>query len=436
MKRLLCAAAAVCALSVLSGCGASSGIAVSEAPTDGIPVSEAPTDGIPASEAPIDGIPVSEAPTDGIPASEAPTGGIPASEAPTGGIPASEAPTDDIPASEAPTPSGTDTPQVTQPATAQQMEISEIVMLEPGFSFASFSGDDGFEAFLAGGGASSDTEVVQFLAAELLANVTMNSASFGCSTVAVKSPDGHTLFGRNFDWQRCEALVVTSKPTGGYASISTVNLGFISQAGGSFGRLLTENDVQVLAALYAPLDGMNEKGLAVSVNMIQDMALINQDTDKPDLTTTTAVRLLLNKAASVDEALTLLRQYDLHSSMGMMIHFALADTTGRAVVVEYIDTRMVVTETPVVTNFYLAEGPKQGVGTQQSHTRFDILTQTLAEHPTMSMDDVRDALDSVSKHNFNGFESTEWSAVFDLSTGEAHYYHRENYNNRFTFSVG
>ena len=341
-----------------------------------------------------------------------------------------------IAASGAPTQSGADTPQVTQSGAAQQMEISEIIMLEPGFSSASFSGDDGFEAFLTGGGASSDTEVVQFLASELLADVAMNSVFFGCSTVAVSSPDGHTLFGRNFDWQRCEALVVTSKPTDGYASVSTVNLDLISQAGGSLGKSLAQNDARVLAALYAPLDGMNEKGLAVSVNMIQDSALIDQDTGKPDLTTTTAVRLLLNQAAGVDEALALLRQYDLHSSMGMMIHFALADTTGRAVVVEYIDNQMVVTETPVVTNFYLAEGSKYGIGTQQSHTRYDILTQALTEHPTMSMDDVRDALDSVSKHNFNDFESTEWSAVFDLSTGEAHYYHRESYENRFTFLIG
>ena len=341
-----------------------------------------------------------------------------------------------IAASDAPTQSSVDIPQVTQPDVVQPTEISEIIMLEPGFSSASFSGDDGFEVFLAGGGASSDAEVVQFLATELLANVVMNSASFGCSTLAVSSPDGHTLFGRNFDWQHCEALVVTSKPTDGYASVSTVNLDLISQAGGSLGKSLAQNDARVLAALYAPLDGMNEKGLAVSVNMIQDNALIKQDTDKPDLTTTTAVRLLLNKAASVDEALTLLQQYDLHSSMGMMIHFALADTTGRAVVVEYIDNQMVITETPVVTNFYLAEGSKQGVGTQQSHTRYDILTQKLAEHSAMTMDDVRDALDSVSKHNFNEFESTEWSAVFDLSTGEAHYYHRENYDNRFTFLIG
>ena len=79
-----------------------------------------------------------------------------------------------------------------------------------------------------------------------------------------------------------------------------------------------------LAALYAPLDGMNEAGLAVSVNMIQDSAAIEQNTDKPDITTTTAIRLLLDQAGNVDKALELLGQYDLHGSMGMMIHFAIA----------------------------------------------------------------------------------------------------------------
>ena len=88
-----------------------------------------------------------------------------------------------------------------------------------------------------------------------------------------------------------------------------------------------------------------------------------------------------------------------------------------------------------MTNFYLADGPKQGIGSQQSHQRYDILTRTLADHPTMTMDDLRDALDSVSKDNFNEFESTEWSAVFDLSSGEARYYHREHYDKPYAFSL-
>lgn len=320
-------------------------------------------------------------------------------------------------------------------STAQAPEISQITTLESGFSSASFSGDDGYEAFLAQGGADSDAAVTRFLAGQLSANIQLTAGAPGCSTLVVPGANGGALFGRNFDWQSCDALVVTSKPAAGYASISTVNLGFLSQAGAALGGALEQNDAKVMAALYAPLDGMNEKGLAVSVNMIEDRAAINQDTGKPDLTTTTAIRLLLNKAANVDEAIDLLRQYDMHASMGLMVHFAIGDNTGRGVVVEYISNEMVVTEAPVVTNFYLAEGSKHGIGSQQSHERYDILTRTLEDHPTMTAEEVWDALDSVSKDNFNEFESTEWSAVFNLNTGEAHYYHRENYNNRYTFSL-
>lgn len=152
-------------------------------------------------------------------------------------------------------------------------------------------------------------------------------------------------------------MVVAAYPENGYASISTVNMDFVCQGagGGITGMALRMDQVKVPAALYAPLDGMNEKGLAVSVNMIQDGADISQDSDRADITTTTAIRLLPDKAADVDEALALLEQYDMHASMGMMVHFALDDNSGRSVVVEYIENEMVVTDTPVVTNFYLAE---------------------------------------------------------------------------------
>ena len=165
------------------------------------------------------------------------------------------------------------------------------------------------------------------------------------------------------------------------------------------------------------------------------MGTIIQDTGKPNLTTTTTVRLLLDKAANVDEALALLEQYDLHASAGMMVHFSIADAAGRSVVVEYIDNKMSIVETPVATNFYLTPGEKYGIGTEESHTRYEILTKTL--RPSMSMDEVRDVLNSVSKHNFDSvYASTEWSIVFDQSSGEARYYHRENYETVYTFWVG
>lgn len=180
---------------------------------------------------------------------------------------------------------------------------------------------------------------------------------------------------------------------------------------------------------------MNEEGFAVSVNMIEDANTIEQNTEKPDITTTTAIRLLLDQAANVQEALDLLGQYDFHTSMGMMVHLALADAAGNSAVVEYVDNEMVVTNTPVVTNFYLAEGAKHGIGSAQSHTRYDILNQTLAERQTMTAAELRDALDSVSKDNFGEFESTEWSIVMNQETRELTYYHRENYENEYTISV-
>ena len=191
-----------------------------------------------------------------------------------------------------------------------------------------------------------------------------------------------------------------------------------------------------VAAPYAPMDGMNEKGLCVAVLMIEDRPAFSQDTGKPDLTTTTAVRLLLDRAASVDEAVELLSQYDLHASAGMMVHFAIADAAGRSVVVEYIDNDMSVVETSVATNFYLSEGEKYGIGTEESHIRYEILTALLQEQKAFTMEDIRDALNSVSKHNFNSpFASTEWSIVYNQQTGEIQYYHRENYDTGYSFRL-
>jgi len=315
----------------------------------------------------------------------------------------------------------------------------DIVELEEGFSVVRYDGDYGFDRFLSEGGASSDKEVVRYLAENLLQGMDFGFIGniFGCSTVAVQTPDGKSLFGRNFDWNRCEALVVVSHPENGYASVSTVNVDFISQGagGGAAGAVLKMDEVKTVAALYAPLDGMNEKGLAVSVNMIQDTDSIEQDSEKPDITTTTAVRLLLDQAATVEEAVKLLGQYDLHASMGMMVHFAIADADGNSTAVEYVNHEMVVTQTPVLTNFYLAEGDKNGIGTAQSHTRYEMLMERLEQDGQMGMDGVRDALSSVSKGNFGEFESTEWSIVFNQTDGQAVYYHRENYEQGYAVKI-
>lgn len=312
----------------------------------------------------------------------------------------------------------------------------KVTQLADGLSAVKYEGDCGFNEFLSNGGAASDAEVITYLTEKVLSGadgLSFGKTNFGCSTISVKDENENAIFGRNFDWEPCNAMIVHNVPQNGYSSISTVNTDFISISGKPFSSL--SDSEQAVICLYAPLDGMNEKGLAVSVNMLWDKDLISQNTDKPDLTATTAIRLLLDKAATVDEAVSLLGQYDMHSSMGYMLHFAVADRYGNSVAVEYVNDKMIVTETPVVTNSYFAEGEKQGLGTKQSQERYNILMKALTEKKTMNMEDVRNALSSVGRRNFDDYKSTEWSAVFNQTTGEVHYYHRENYSEKFTFNI-
>ncbi len=313
---------------------------------------------------------------------------------------------------------------------------TKIRKVENGFTTVLYQGDYGFDYFLSRGGADSDEKVLNFLTENLLSEaegLSFEGSVFGCSTISVSSLDGGYLFGRNFDWMKCDIMVVQSLPDNGYGSISTVNMDFIRQETGVMFNLMPDR-ILAVASLYAPLDGMNEKGLCVAVNMIEDYSTtIDQRSAKPDITTSTLIRLLLDKASDVDEALNLLDSYDLHASFGYMVHFAIADASGRSVAVEYVNNEMKIIDTPILTNFYLAEGEKQGIGSAQSHERYRILDEIINNNYSMNEADVRDALSRVSKKNFEEFLSTEWSIVFDQENLKAQYFHREDYTKSYSF---
>ena len=194
--------------------------------------------------------------------------------------------------------------------------------------------------------------------------------------------------------------------------------------------------MQSLAAVYVPLDGMNSEGLAVADLIAGDKEETHQQTGKVSLTTTTAIRLLLDKAANVDEAIALLRQYDMHSSIGYAHHLSIADATGRSVVVEYVGGEMLVTETRVVTNHYLADCEKQGVGSEQSHLRYDILS---AHTGPADEQGVRDLLESVAQKNYpqsdGHYEKTLWSIVYSPAGRCADFYFSENYAHSYCLSA-
>ena len=311
---------------------------------------------------------------------------------------------------------------------------NSIEKLEDGLYAMEFTGDYGFDGFLARGGGASDGAVAEYLVAFLSHGFykmesDVQTGEFGCSTICTRDAHGTVFFGRNYDWEECRAVIVHTRPKEGYESISTCCLDFLG-----FGEEYTPDGsmaerMQTLAAVYVPMDGMNEKGLVVADLMAGDSEETHQQTGRPDLTTTTAIRLLLDRAATVDEAVALLEQYDMHSSMGSAHHLSLADASGKSVVVEYVDGEMLVTETKVVTNHYLSDCAKHGVGSEQSHLRFDTLS---AHTGPAGAAEVRDLLKSVAQMNYpqteGGYEKTMWSIVYCPEGQWADFYFDENFD--------
>ena len=106
--------------------------------------------------------------------------------------------------------------------------------------------------------------------------------------------------------------------------------------------------------LYHKLDGINEKGLCVADLVAGDTIKTAQERGNLSVTTTTAIRLLLDKAATTQEAVQMLSSWDMHSSINWAHHLAISDASGESVVIEWVNNEMQVIPSVAVTNHYLS----------------------------------------------------------------------------------
>lgn len=324
--------------------------------------------------------------------------------------------------------------------------IKSISELTEGVYFFEFFGDYDFDRFLAQGGNKTNEEMADFLTESLSKgkwnkgdveekSVIIKTPDFGCSSIVAKNKNGKPIFGRNYDWKDCAIMVIHTKPKNGYESVSTSCLEFLGMDRNWKPKNKFPDDILALASVYVPLDGMNEKGLYIADLVAGDNETTAQSRGKTPLTITTAIRLVLDKAATVDEAVSLLENHDIHSVIDTAHHFIIADATGKSVVVEWTGNKMYVSESKVLTNHYVAESPKKGVFTyENSKVRFEILEKYGNENNwTMDAEKMKDCMKSVSVGNFD-FETQEitaWSAVYEPENKRISYYFRENYEKPF-----
>ena len=302
-----------------------------------------------------------------------------------------------------------------------------------------YKGDDGFDRLMAKGGFEKADDMVGYII-EFLSKghykpeVETSKEPYGCSALTVKTPDGSVMMGRNFDFPSAIGVIMHCIPDKGYETITTFNVEFY-QFGENFKPEGFKNQYMCLAGLFVALDGINEKGLAIADLMAGDSIETHQRTSKPDLTTTAAIPYMLKNAANVNEALKLLEGIDMHSDIGTAHHYAMADISGRSVVVEYVDNKMVVTESPAVANHYLCE-QKLNVGLTEGDDRYDRLCQRFDQtQGVMSEKQLTDAIATVSQPQRKGFLGTAWTMVMDLSHPSVTYYSLRHFDKPFHFAL-
>lgn len=207
------------------------------------------------------------------------------------------------------------------------------------------------DKFVENGGASSDSELIGFITKNItkgLMDVSIGESDVNCSAFLAETPKKDVLFARNYDFDKTNVCItVTDNPgKGRYKSFSTVDLNYVGMD--------TETDVSGLmnkitciAAAYAPLDGINEKGLSCAIFMSyqgEDYSLNGSGTvatdqkeeGKANFTSTTMQRMILDYCATVDEAVELISRYNLHDSAKSSFHYMIADATGKSAILEWL----------------------------------------------------------------------------------------------------
>ena len=294
------------------------------------------------------------------------------------------------------------------------------------------------------GGVTTQDELAKYLIRILLkglpVKIDYDVPSLACSTFIAETPEGGWIMGRNLDNQETDLAVVKTAPKDGYRSVSVVNLSFLGYDKTHTPQKLIDRIV-AMGAPYFPLDGVNEKGLAVGVLQLQADAT-NQNTEKIDVDTTLMIRILLDRAATVDEALALMGQYDMHASAGGCYHFQISDAAGRSVVVEYIGDEMAVVEKQngflAAINFYLSEVPFEYE--PQGMDRYDGMKETLSEKNYVLTPEegmallMKVALTGTAPDEQGRSYSTQWSSVYDLTNPSLSLCADRNPENVYRFS--
>lgn len=330
--------------------------------------------------------------------------------------------------------------------------------------------------FIAQGGAKSDAELIDFITGKItkgLLEMEISESEIACSAFTAQTPEGDRLFGRNYDFSKTNTCIVFTEATEGrHATISTVDLQFLGMDVNQDVEGLM-NKITCLAAPYAPLDGINDAGVSCGIFMSyqggETIVPTDLNTDKPDITSTTLLRLILDYADNVEEAVEIASAYDLHDSAATSYHYMVADATGASVILEWVNgtdatdldgsaRQLVVTyndddahigqeegqsDYQWITNFIIQPDYYDDPADQKGLDRYQKLYEQLSQTDGIVADEeaAMEILASVGRRNWSNDDKntcTVHSAVYNLTDKSVLWVSNENYQDEtaiFRFSL-
>ncbi|MFC7641886.1 linear amide C-N hydrolase [Streptosporangium lutulentum] len=152
--------------------------------------------------------------------------------------------------------------------------------------------------------------------------------------------------------------------------------------------------------MLAPFDGMNDQGLAIGLAAAPDARLPAARPGNATVGGLRIIRLVLDRAASVPEAIELMRRYDIDFTGGPQLHYLIADRAGRSAVVEYGEGRVNVLDERYLTNIALTGADR---ATKLADRRYRLLAEG-------GRTEAMELLRKVAQPH------TRWSVVYDLDS--------------------
>ena len=317
---------------------------------------------------------------------------------------------------------------------AQQRTLNAFRVLDENICLLDYRADYGLPEMLASN-SSSLFKTVRTLQKYLHAPVRLPLyRKGGCSTFNTVAPDGTVFMGRNFDYKEARCLVVWTHPEDGYKSVAMVNQNHLLHNDLAHAR----HRMRVLAAPYASMDGVNEKGLCIAI--LQVHGRTRQRTGRPQTVTTVAVRAILDTCATVDEAIAIFEKYDMNDLLGSCYHYQISDADGNSAIGEYVDDKMYVIrqeekgEPLKVTNFFLTPCDHY---VKTGRDRFAIMDKALTENPSLTEEQCMKLLEDAKAYYRSKYKvyfvKTLWSAVYNLTERSMLLSAKADYSRQYRF---